>query len=369
MLNSKSDYNRCALPRLSAKLGEVTLASLEKEKKAEKEEEEALRKKIRELRKKMGEKRRESPSMQDQPAAKRRKVKEGYKRVIQEQKKQEKRPIQESGEANKTEVYDIFKKRRKKEFQEYLEEKEEEIKGNQVTYRKSEEELRKEWEEKLQEREKLMAEEDELREKRIHKAKRMQQSYELMRLCRKTLEMEGITWAKSKERREMERSKILRLSEGKAKKKIQVEKKEKETIQRKITENLAILPKNRQILLQREEERERRILLQETKKELWKRWRQRKGRGMRDQTRDDKENLEDKLKKIEAEVAKYKEELERKEQELRERNTRLKKKEEKERHWAMLRWVASFIEENQENWEKRRREEAAEREQERKREE
>ena len=32
ILNSKSEYNRCALPRLTAKLGEVTLASLEKEK-------------------------------------------------------------------------------------------------------------------------------------------------------------------------------------------------------------------------------------------------------------------------------------------------------------------------------------------------
>ena len=91
LLNSKSEYNRCALPRLSAKLGEVTLASLEKEKKAEKEEEDALKKKIRELRKRMGEKRRENPSMQEQPASKRRKIKEGYKRVIQEQKKQEKR--------------------------------------------------------------------------------------------------------------------------------------------------------------------------------------------------------------------------------------------------------------------------------------
>ena len=58
LLNSKSEYDRCALPRLSVKLGEVTLASLEKEKKAEKEEEDALRNKIRKLRKRMGEKRR-----------------------------------------------------------------------------------------------------------------------------------------------------------------------------------------------------------------------------------------------------------------------------------------------------------------------
>ena len=33
ILNSKSQYNRCALPRLSAKLGEASVESIEKEKK------------------------------------------------------------------------------------------------------------------------------------------------------------------------------------------------------------------------------------------------------------------------------------------------------------------------------------------------
>ena len=70
LLNSKSEYNRCALPRLSAKLGEVTIASLEKEKKDEKEQEDALKRKIRELKKRMGEGRREIPSLKEQPAPK-----------------------------------------------------------------------------------------------------------------------------------------------------------------------------------------------------------------------------------------------------------------------------------------------------------
>ena len=59
LLNSKSEYNRCALPRLTAKLGEVTLSSLEKEKREEKEKEEELRKKIRDLKMRINEKRRE----------------------------------------------------------------------------------------------------------------------------------------------------------------------------------------------------------------------------------------------------------------------------------------------------------------------
>ena len=88
-----------------------------------------------------------------------------------------------------------------------------------------------------------------------------------------------------------------------------------------------ILPKNRQILLQREQEREKRILLQETKKELWKRWRQKKGRGMREPTKTtDLENMEDKLRRIETEVMKYKKEVEKREQERKEKQERLKKK-------------------------------------------
>ena len=61
---------------------------------------------------------------------------------------------------------------------------------------------------------------------------------------------------------------MLRLSDGQAKKRAHMEKRDKQIIQQKITENLATLPRNRQLLLQREEEKEKRILLQETKMEL-----------------------------------------------------------------------------------------------------
>ena len=69
-----------------------------------------------------------------------------------------------------------------------------------------------------------------------------------------------------------------------------------------------------------DKEKERRILLQETKKDLWKRWRQKKGRGMRDPAKiGEKENLEKKLSRVEAEVIKYQEELEKMEAVMRER--------------------------------------------------
>ena len=49
ILNSKSEYNRCALPRLTAKIGEESVGKLEKLKREEKEAERNLEKKIRDI--------------------------------------------------------------------------------------------------------------------------------------------------------------------------------------------------------------------------------------------------------------------------------------------------------------------------------
>ena len=73
ILNSKSGYNRYSLPRLSAKLAEVTLASLEKEKREEKEQEDEIKRKIRQLKLQRSSQRRETPgNMEQQEAGKKR---------------------------------------------------------------------------------------------------------------------------------------------------------------------------------------------------------------------------------------------------------------------------------------------------------
>ena len=51
IMNSKSEYNRCSLPRLSTKMGDKEIKEFKKEQEQEKLEEEELDKKIRELRK------------------------------------------------------------------------------------------------------------------------------------------------------------------------------------------------------------------------------------------------------------------------------------------------------------------------------
>ena len=127
-----------------------------------------------------------------------------------------------------------------------------------------------------------------------------------------------------------------------------MESKRKQT---KITENLEKLPRNRRIMLEREMERERRLNLQEAKEEVWKKWRQCKGRRKTNpQKNRDRGNLDEKLKKVEIEVKKYEEELKRMEEEKQKKDARLERKRRMEKHWEMLRWLIKFMDENDKKW-------------------
>ena len=76
LLNSKSEYNRCALPRLAAKLGERTLDKMEKEVMEEKAKGRELARNIRDMKIKRGKERREPTRAADQPANKKRRINE-----------------------------------------------------------------------------------------------------------------------------------------------------------------------------------------------------------------------------------------------------------------------------------------------------
>ena len=110
ILNSKAKYNRCALPRLTTKMGEATVDKLEKLKKEEIEKEKELMKKIRELKMKQGRSRRERAGEMAQPAQKKRRTgKDEYKRVHRDERKPEKRNESEVKE-DRDEYFPIFKK-------------------------------------------------------------------------------------------------------------------------------------------------------------------------------------------------------------------------------------------------------------------
>ena len=105
------------------------------------------------------------------------------------------------------------------------------------------------------------------------------------------------------------------------------------------------MPENRAELCRREDELERRLLIKEAKEEMWRKWRQTKGRrGGAVRYKNDLERLEIELEKAEKELKRYQEEKKEQAEREEQREKRKARKREKERHWDMLRWILRYIE-------------------------
>ena len=358
LLNLKSEYNRCALPRLTAQIGEETLKKFENKNRKEKEEEKELEKKVRVLRstknKKNNKYRRENATEFEQPAGKRRRINEDdHKRVLKEKEKFEKR--KETPEEEN--FFPIFVRKKAK-----LDQTKQEIEEIEET-RWEKAWTEEEWKEKIKEMEKNIKEEEILRKKRIDEARRKEKTWELLRLCRRTIEEEGSKWKVSKERREMEREAALereeRLLIGRQKGSLAKEKHEKKEKQEKITKTLNKLPENRRKLVKAQLEKERRIEIKEAREEIWKKYRQNKGKKGTDPRKKSTinlsdENLDRKLEKIECEVKKIEKEREERQKAAKEKEDRIERKKRLEKKWEMLRWVVQYIDTNKDRWERER---------------
>ena len=365
ILNSKSEYNRCALPRLTAKIGNFTIDELETKKKEEKEKEKVVISKVRDLKVKRSKIRREIPTNLTLPAEKRRKISnKNYKRVIKINTEQKREHDKEEDERSAPEV-------EAKKYKKDLEisppaPTEKQGEGKEKSGETSEKEvLEKEakeaWEERIRVREEMIIREEAERLERIEKAKRMSRSWELLRLCREIMAREGVNWKKSEERREKEKKEKIekqeRLARAEKKQMPYREKKKKELIQMKITTELKKIPDNERKILENNIEKERLMSLKEAKMEIWKRWRQKKGKApeLKDKKTQELENLEAKLEKIEKAVKKYEEELEKDLDKIAEkaesREKQIDKRKRKMEHWEMLRWTVAFIEEHKKEWE------------------
>ena len=184
-----------------------------------------------------------------------------------------------------------------------------------------------------------------------------EKSWDLLALCKQMMEEEGTNWEKSKERRELkkkeEEERMERRNKAAAKSREARENWERKMTQQRITETLKKLPKNKHILIEREEEKRRRILLKEAKEQLWKRWRQRKGREQKTARLPEKSE-EKRLEMIERELRNHQQELEEERRQETEAENRKKRRDEKKKRWEMLRWIVSYIEENKPKWNIRR---------------
>ena len=224
--------------------------------------------------------RREKPTQMDQPAEKMRRLGENeYKRVIQNSNKQEKRKDEEVQVENKPKTFQIFNIKRRK-----MNETPEIEKAAQEVIEIEE----RDWDRAIWLREEEMKKKAEARSRRIAEAKRKEKSYELLRLCKKIMELEGSHWKKSQERRELEKreaeEKRERLNKAEVKKKQTLHKVKCSKIQEKITSSLLLLPENERKLIRMRENREKAMVLREARREIWSRWRQNKGRKVREKT-------------------------------------------------------------------------------------
>ena len=119
ILNSRSEYNRCSLPRLSTRLGDKEYKKYEKELEEEVRKEETLENRIREMRKNRNKNRR-SRHQQTQPSAKRRKTgEETYTRTCRVWNPEWEEPVeQETGKEDENLARTTHPRRRWEQEQE-----------------------------------------------------------------------------------------------------------------------------------------------------------------------------------------------------------------------------------------------------------
>ena len=382
IMNSKSEYNRSALPRITTQMGEQDIKEWEKKIRQEKQQEDETEAKIRTLRKKRNKDRVVAPQ---EPPSKRRKLETSYVGVKQAWGEPEK------SEVRKTTRQDLEPSQQEQEhppLQPPSKKSRQEKLTNIVTVENKivqgpledlEWETKIDWEEHLRNHRQEIEKKVEEREKLIAKKEDKEKSWELYKLCKTFLEENSEDWEKNKMKRNAEKNRLDRLQLAKHKqKKVQIN-----YIEKKIEEGLKRLPVEERKRLEEEEKKQEKLEIQKTKKELWK-LRRKEKRITKDKIPESLKEIEKMTSKLEKithvmKEVKRKEELEkerkRKQAEIDEkqrkimnekRKKRLQKEQEKkerlqkiekiQERWALMRWITTFIDENSERWDKERAE-------------
>ena len=347
IMNSRSEYNRCSLPRLTTRIG---TKEYDKEKTKQLEEDRELERVVREevgiRRKEKCQNRRaeihpESLGERENSNYKRRKINDNgdYKKV-----KALSKPTRESEKEEKDEQ--MMTKRRRIEDQPprrvFL--------GQVMKGYVLEEPI--DWEEERRKRKEFIENEEKLRQEKIKKAKRLEDSWRLSNLCREYIREHSQVWQTREEDRRVEKEEMEkeeRRQKAQHKKKEYHERQEKKAKNRKITDMLQQLPVKEQERWRREQRQEEGRILKEMKDNMWKRWR---GKSVRKQ--EGAEEIPKEEDRLDAKLL----EIEQRIEEIRLEKKRVEEKKEKKRkleeHWQMMKWLTRYIEENRYIWERRR---------------
>ena len=332
LMNSKSEYNRCSLPRLSTKFGEQEIKDLVQEQETDKKDEEWLDKKIREMRKHLN-KTRLHPTKEGGPKPKRRKVGDSDYVSIGEiwgkpdmsKPAKTKLEMDENPRSLKMAKVDDLSPPKTK-----IPTFPPPIKPVEISQ--------------------LLPKQEQFKQERLIRKQEKEKAWELRKLCHEFLQDNDKDWEKRKNERLEEKSRLERIE----KMKIKSKNAKIQHIEKTIEIGMNKIPEHEKNKILKEEKLKEHTETLNMKQDLWK---LRKKEKKLVETEDTKKirNLTKKLETIQEILEQEKQKKLKKE--LEEKITKKKKQDklklarEKAEKWAMARWINEFIEENQDRWE------------------
>ena len=364
ILNSRTEYNRCSLPRLCTQVGEGEYKKYSTELDNEEKEEEKIEARIRALRKARN-KARLHPSKEMGPNKKRRKLDENEYIDVAEVWGQPEKSVQTK---NKREQETTKQAKRVRTEPETIPRPprgstspgnppigEQDKQGEQLSQENYDGPT--DWDTQINNhRTDIKNREQELEEQTKMKNER-EQMWDLHKLCKEYLEENNKDWNKMKVQREQERNRILRLEKAG----ILSKQAKMRELEKKVQIGLEKIPQNEKEKILLEEKRTKRLELKIAKENLWK-LRNKEKKIVRNDTLKKIQELGRKAGKIaeilEQERTRLKAEKENKEKMEKEKLNREQQRKEKiakaenlQRRWAMYRWLTEYITENSEKWE------------------
>jgi hypothetical protein len=403
LLNSRSEFNRCAVPRLMCKLGDKTFKKHEQEMELDMAREETQVYKIRELIKARNKERGQRLNRKA-PAAKRRKLDNEMHEARQDQQElekssQEKRKSDESHETDTqppkrmktSDIRQFMQAERDKNTTSCLETPQEQFPEAEPAQETPPQEPHGvhlgeaietelvDWEsiftQHLEETRRLEKEKQE----KIELANKKEKSWEMLRECTSFLKQNEKTW-----KIDLEKPHLKKKQEDKQRRlelaRIQKEETLMKVKQQKITSTWKLLPEHEKKKFLLEEETRRRMELREAKINLWKKWRHPNNHKQQEYEKTIQpgdrllERLEQNIERMKKEVERRNESMakaeERRKQLIAERKMKqeqlLRQEQEKqdkkvkkkmiEERWKMMKWLTKYIDENTDKWAKQKKE-------------
>ena len=380
ILNSKSEWNQCALPSLVTKLGnrETELKEIERELREEKMLDDELDSRIRTLRKN---KNKERLKGETETTRKRQKIDSTTYVSVRDKwgpppptAPEETITTENTEERNRKRTEQPQNRTRVGETITNIRRIPDRVIEGETLHNVTMETI--DWDAHIREhRERIERETDE-RMKRLEKQAIKEKSWILYRECKEYLETNEKSWEKNRLEREIEQKKRERLAEARQKQENIKRKVQERKLRENIENRLGELPIRERQRIQIEDKRQRDKEIQETKKSLWKlRGKEKKYERKTEKTEQLERisTMEEKLILIEETIEKIKEEEKKQTEEKKrldekllkewrkkvrdkekkeiEKQNRLRKQETASQRWSMLRWITNFISENSDRWE------------------